>query len=227
MWHWQVPLSASARSVATRLPARWVLRVGPGPPAGPAGPGGSADRRRCGSFKLSFTGASSPREPELECSGQGGRGAARSYAPCQWRRRGENLSPGGPLSGDGPHPGTRAPPARGRVRDHCVTTGTSNIEANKSDSASDLRNHHAIVHPAARLYDCVMVTQITLQVNPEPLSHRDPTGSIPAGQGHSHGKVSRFRPGGLIRSPWPGVVGQHPLAFLTSRCVRARLASLE
>jgi hypothetical protein len=94
------------------------------------------------------------------------------------RGRGENLSPGGPLSGDGPHPGTRAPP--GRVWDHCVTTGTSNIEANKSDSASDLRNHHAIVQPAARLYDCVMVTQITLQVNPEPLSHRDPTGSIPA-----------------------------------------------
>ena len=58
---------------------------------------------------------------------------------------------------------------------------------------SDLRNHQAIVQP--RLYDCLMVTQITLNTEPHGF---DPC------QGHSYGKADMGYPG-LIRSPWPGV----------------------
>ena len=58
---------------------------------------------------------------------------------------------------------------------------------------SDLRNHQAIVQP--RLYDSLMVTQITLNTEPHGF---DPC------QGHSYGKADMGYPG-LIRSPWPGV----------------------
>ncbi len=68
---------------------------------------------------------------------------------------------------------------------------------------SDLRsNHQAIVQP--RLYDCLMVTQITLNTEPHGF---DPY------QGHSYGKnrLGTRVPPGLIRSPLPGAVDAGPL----------------
>ncbi len=68
------------------------------------------------------------------------------------------------------------------------------LQQNKPEK-SDLRNHQAIVQP--RLYDCLMVTQITLNTEPHGF---DPC------QRRSYEKADMGYPG-LIRSPWPGVVG--------------------
>ena len=79
-----------------------------------------------------------------------------------WRRRGENfkLSPAGRAAQWRRAPSGHSRPA-GPSPCPDGATGTSNIEANKSD----LRNHHAIRVVQPRLYDCVMVTQITLNLN--------------------------------------------------------------
>ncbi len=81
--------------------------------------------------------------------------------------------------------------ARARVLPEAIRTL---LQQNKPEK-SDLRNHQAIVQP--RLYDCLMVTQITLNTEPHGF---DPC------QGHSYEKADMGYPG-LIRSPWPGVVG--------------------
>jgi hypothetical protein len=74
---------------------------------------------------------------------------------------------------------------------------------------SDVRNHQAIVQP--RLYDCLMVTQITLNTEPH---------GFDSCQGHSYGKVTT-----TVWGPPYSLVPEAPAkssAALSSRCVRAQ-----
>jgi hypothetical protein len=79
-----------------------------------------------------------------------------------------------------------------RPRHHDATqAGSDKVLPLSLALKSDLRNHQAIVQP--RLYDCLMVTQITLQVKTEP-GPGPHAGGFDSCQGHKfYGKVAEHK----------------------------------